>query len=33
VPQSLVIAGGAENVVARKLALKQPNPELIHSGD
>jgi homoaconitate hydratase len=33
VPQSLVIAGGAENVVARKLALKQSNPELIHSGD
>lgn len=33
VPQSLVIAGGAENVVAKKLGLKQEHPELVHSGD
>jgi homoaconitate hydratase len=33
VPQSLVIAGGAENMVARKLGLKQENPELVHPGD
>jgi homoaconitate hydratase len=33
VPQSLVIAGGAENIVARKLGLKQEVPELVHPGD
>jgi len=33
VPQSLVIAGGAGNMVARKLGLKQENPELVHPGD
>jgi homoaconitate hydratase len=35
VPQSLVIAGGAENVVAKKLGLggKQEHPELVVSGD
>jgi homoaconitate hydratase len=33
VPQSLVIAGGAENIVARKLGLKQEHPELVHPGD
>jgi homoaconitate hydratase len=33
VPQSLVIAGGAENIVARKLGLKQEDPELVHPGD
>ena len=35
VPQSLVIAGGAENVVARKLGFagKQEHPELVVSGD
>ena len=33
VPQSLVIAGGAENIVAGKLGLKQKRPELVHSGD
>lgn len=33
VPQSLVIAGGAESVVARKLGLKQQHSELVHSGD
>jgi homoaconitate hydratase len=33
VPQSLVIAGGAENMVARKLGLKQEVPELVHPGD
>ncbi|HUA16258.1 MAG TPA: homoaconitase [Verrucomicrobiae bacterium] len=34
VPQSLVIAGGAENVVARKLGLKHENPEAaVVSGD
>lgn len=33
VPQSLVIAGGAENIVARKLGLKQELPELVHPGD
>ena len=32
VPQSLVIAGGAENVVAKKLGLKQQRPELVVSG-
>jgi homoaconitate hydratase len=32
VPQSLVIAGGAENVVAKKLGLKQQHPELVVSG-
>jgi len=29
VPQSLVIAGGAENVVARKLGLQRPEPDLV----
>ncbi|MFL6305772.1 MAG: homoaconitase [Candidatus Sulfotelmatobacter sp.] len=33
VPQSLVIAGGAENIVARKLGLKHELPELVHPGD
>src|SRR5581483_3188425 len=33
VPQTLVIAGGAENVVAKKLGLKHAHPELVHSGD
>jgi homoaconitate hydratase len=33
VPQSLVIAGGAENIVARKLGLKLDLPELVHPGD
>jgi len=33
VPQSLVIAGGAENVVAKKLGLKREHPELVVSGD
>ena len=35
VPQSLVIAGGAENVVAKKLGFagKQQHPELVVSGD
>jgi homoaconitate hydratase len=33
VPQSLVIAGGAENIVAKKLGLKQEHPELVHPGD
>src|SRR3954471_156005 len=33
VPQSLVIADGVENLVAKRLGLKQSNPELIHSGD
>jgi len=35
VPQSLVIAGGAENVVAKKLGFvgKQEHPELVVSGD
>jgi homoaconitate hydratase len=33
VPQSLVIARGAENIVARKLGLKQELPELVHPGD
>lgn len=33
VPQSLVIAGGIENVIAKKLGLKQGHPELVHSGD
>ncbi|HKU26012.1 MAG TPA: aconitase family protein, partial [Candidatus Sulfotelmatobacter sp.] len=33
VPQSLVIAGGAENFVAKKLGIKQEHPELAHSGD
>jgi homoaconitate hydratase len=33
VPQSLVIAGGAENIVARTLGLKQELPELVHPGD
>lgn len=35
VPQSLVIAGGAENVVAKKLGFagKQDHPDLVVSGD
>jgi homoaconitate hydratase len=33
VPQSLVIAGGAENVVVRRLGLKQEHPELVHTGE
>jgi homoaconitate hydratase len=33
VPQSLVIAGGAENVVTRKLGLLRKHPELVVSGD
>lgn len=35
VPQSLVIAGGAENVVAKKLGFsaRQEHPELVVSGD
>lgn len=33
VPQSLVIAGGAENVVSKKLGLKREHPELVVSGD
>ncbi len=33
VPQSLVIAGGAENIVARKLGLKQELPQFVHPGD
>jgi len=33
VPQSLLIAGGAENMVARKLGLKQEVSELVHPGD
>ena len=35
VPQSLVIAGGAENVIAKKLGFagKQEHPELVVSGD
>ena len=33
VPQSLVIAGGAENVIVKKLGLKKECPELAVSGD
>ena len=33
VPQSLVIAGGAENVVAKKLGLSQKHSEPVVSGD
>jgi homoaconitate hydratase len=33
VPQSLVVAGGAENVVIRKLGLTREHPELVHAGD
>jgi homoaconitate hydratase len=33
VPQSLVVAGGAENVVARRLGLTQEHPELVHTGE
>ena len=33
VPQSLVIAGGAENLVGRKLGLKREHAEAVHSGD
>lgn len=32
VPQSLVIAGGVEKLVARKLAVKQRHPEVVHAG-
>lgn len=33
VPQSLVIAGGAEYVVAARLGLAQERPELVHPGE
>ena len=33
VPQTLVIAGGAENMVTRKLGLKRQHCEVVHSGD
>ena len=33
VPQSLVIAGGAENIVAKKFGLKQEHLELVRPGD
>jgi homoaconitate hydratase len=33
VPQSLVIAGGAENIVAMRLGLRQEHSEVVHTGD